>query len=104
MIFSCFYNWVDGEKESWTGKIDVVHNYGNHYEIFIVSRSSIQVFIGKSSRGIFNCMPDFHAGCHLSTVDDVFYNKEQLIYAMDNPIDGTTVAFALKKLKSVLEF
>ncbi len=104
MIFSCFYRWEDGEKESWTGKIDYIHNYGKHYEIYILSRSSIQVFIGKSSRGIFACMPDFHASCHLSNLNDIFYNKEKLIYAMDNAIDGTTIACALKQLKGVLEF
>jgi hypothetical protein len=104
MIFSCFYHWEGGERESWTGKIDYIHNYGGHYEIFILSRSSIRVFIGKSSRGIFACMPDFHASCHLSSPNDVFYNKEKLIYAMDNAIDGATIAYALEKLKDVLKF
>ena len=41
-------------------------------------------------------MPDFHAGCHLGSPNDTFYNTEKLVYAMKNKIDGITVAMALK--------
>lgn len=104
MTFSCSTTWERGETEFWDGVITRIHNYGGLYEIFILSRSSIQVFIGNSSRGLFACIPDFRAGCYLSSLDDIFYNKEKLIEAIDNTVDGTTVAFALKELVDVLKF
>jgi hypothetical protein len=49
-------------------------------------------------------MPDFQAGCHLSCLNDFFFNREKLIAALNNPVDGTTVACALKKLSDILVF
>lgn len=59
MKFSCSITWKKGETESWDGVIDKILDYGGLYEIFIKSRSSIQVFIGRSSRGIFACISTF---------------------------------------------
>ena len=104
MKFSCSITWEKGETEYWDGVIDRILDYGGLYEIFIKSRSSIQVFIGRSSRGIFACIPDFRASCHISSLDDIFYNTENLIEAIDNSVDGTTVAFALRALAGILKF
>lgn len=103
MTFQCSYRWEDG-KETWPGTIANIISYGSHYEIQIQSRSSIRVLLGKSSSGLFACMPDFGSGCHLSTLNDTFYNGERLVYALDNAVDGTTVAYALKALSGTLSF
>jgi hypothetical protein len=93
MDFQCSYRWEDG-KETWTGTITRVKSYGSHHEILI----------GKSSSGLFACIPDFDAGCHLSTLDDTFYNGERLVEVMGNAVDGTTVAYALKALSGCISF
>lgn len=102
--FRCTYQWNEYEKDDWDGSVNKIVHYGSHYEVFITSRSSLRVLIGKSSSGLFACLPDFFVGCHLSTLNDTFYNREKLIHALDNPVDGTTVAYALNAMASVLEF
>lgn len=102
--FRCSYHWDEDERDDWDGFIKGITSFGNHYEVFITSRSSIRVLIGKTTSGLFACLPDYQAGCYLSTLDDTFYNSERLIYAMENPVDGTTVACALKALAKVLDF
>jgi hypothetical protein len=102
--FHCSYCWDDGSNDVWSGTVDQIIDFGSHYEVFILSRSSLRVLIGKSSSGLFACLPDFSAGCHLSILKDTFYNSERLIRALDNVVDGKTVACALKALESVLKF
>ena len=93
MVFECVNKTKKG-KEIWTGTINSFINYGSHYEIRIVSRSSILVLLGKTSQGNFACMPDFGAGCHLANLKDEFYSTEKLTHVMGK-IDGITVASAL---------
>ena len=93
MVFQCI-NRTRKSNEAWTGSIASFINYGSHYEIRIVSRSSILVLLGKTSQGNFACMPDFGAGCHLANLKDEFYSTEKLTNVMGK-IDGITVASAL---------
>lgn len=81
-------------KERWDGEISSYKDYGSHYELIINSRSRIMVLLGKTSCGNFACMPDFGAGCHLSDLDDIFYNREKLCRVLGK-VDGITVANAL---------
>ncbi|MGI5912754.1 MAG: hypothetical protein ACOX6E_09325 [Syntrophomonadaceae bacterium] len=104
MYFSCYHQWENEKKEAWTGKVAQIYPYGSHYEIFLHSRSSIRVLVGKTCSGFFACVPDFRAGCHLSSLDDLFYNREKVLAAIDNVIDASTVAFALKHLATTLKF
>ena len=80
--------------EKWDGQITRLKKYGSHYEMLILSRSSIMVTFGKSSSGAFSCMPDFGAGCHLVDFKDLFWNTESLTRVLGK-IDGITVATAL---------
>jgi len=96
MIFQCVNQTKQG-KEIWEGTINSFINYGSHYEIWIYSRSSILVLLGKTSQGNFACMPDFNAGCHLAKLSDKFYSTEKLVKVMGK-IDGITVASALAAL------
>lgn len=102
--FRCSYHWDEDERDDWDGLIKQITCFGSHYEVIISSRSNIRLVVGKCTSGLFACLPDYQAGCGLSTLDDTFYNSEKLIYAMENPVDGTTVACALKALAEVLEF
>lgn len=105
MHFRCSFQWDEDERDDWDGCINQIIYYGSHYEVLITSRStSIRVLIGICTSGLFACLPDYQTGCGLSALDDTFYNSERLIYAMENPVDGTTVACALKALATVLEF
>ena len=104
MHFRCSYQWDPDDRDDWNGFIKRITCFGSHYEIFITSRSTIRVLIGKSTCGLFACLPDYQAGCYLSTLDDTFYNSEKLIETMENVVDGTTVACALKELAKVLDF
>jgi hypothetical protein len=96
MFFECKLEF-DNQVEHWNGCIKRFINYGSHYEIFIESRSSILVLFGRSSSGGFACIPDFQAGCHLTDLDNKFWNTEKLS-AVLGKVDGTTVASALHKL------
>ena len=91
MEFKC----LDKENNiSWFGRIDEVIGYGSHYEIRIISRSSITLVLGKTSQGGVACMPDFSAGCYLVNLCNRFWNTEKLINVLGR-VDGITVAEAL---------
>lgn len=94
MDFQCI-NKTKTKKEIWQGRITSLINYGGHIELRIESRSGILILVGKTSQGIFACMPDYNAGCYLANLKDIFYSTEKLTYAMKNKVDGITVAYAL---------
>lgn len=85
-----------GKKiESWFGMITSLTKFGSHYEFKIESRSGFIVVIGRTNYGNFACIPDYDIGCHLSTLNDLFWNSERLSSIM-NEVDAITVAHALK--------
>jgi hypothetical protein len=91
--FNCKMD-LDDKIVCWNGLIYDIHNYGNHYELKIESRSNLTVIIGCTSSGNFACIPDFNVGCHLSNLRDKFWNMERLSQIIGD-VDGTTIAFAL---------
>lgn len=87
-----------GKKiESWSGMITKLTKFGSHYELKIESRSGFIVVIGKTNLGNFACIPDYNVGCHLSTLNDLFWNSERL-RAIMNKVDAITVAHALQAI------
>jgi len=87
-----------GKKtENWSGMITKLTEFGSHYELKIESRSGFIVVIGKTSYGNFACIPDYDVGCHLSTLNDLFWNSERL-RAIMNKVDAITVAHALQAI------
>ena len=96
MDFQCI-NKKNRKNEKWSGTVVDFKNHGTHYEIKIESRSSIQVIIGRTTKGAFACIPDFGAGCHLVNPRDLFWNTEQLVRVLGK-VDGITVACALNAL------
>ncbi len=101
-VFECVCK-TKNRYERWPASITYMKNYGSHYEFQIMSRSSIRVIIGRSTSGNFACMPDYYAGCHLSDLDDIFWNKERLTKALGK-VDGITVAYALKAIADKVNF
>lgn len=93
MEFECKTS-IKGNLERWQGTVKNMINYGSHFEIFIVSRSSIYVIVGKTSRGGFACIPDWGVSCHLVKLEDFFWNSEQLVSKLGK-VDGVTVSTAL---------
>ena len=93
MIFKCRME-TKGHIEKWDGEIKNIINYGKYYELFIVSRSSIFVIFGKTSRGGFVCMPDYGVCSHLVKLSDNYWNQERLIEIMGK-VDGITIYSAL---------
>ena len=67
--------------------------------MFIESRSGIMVVAGKTTRGLFACMPDFEVGCHLVNLEDTFWNTEKLTEILGK-VDGITVSSALSHINS----
>lgn len=89
MKFKCHLN-----SETWYGDITNVIRYQNHTELFIVSRSSIMLIYGETSRGKFVCAPDFRVSSHLVELDNLFWNTENLVEVLGK-VDGITAATAL---------
>jgi hypothetical protein len=101
MLFECVMQ-TRNRKEKWTGKVTYLENYGSHFEINIISRSSLIVLFGKTSRGFFASIPDFGSGCHLVKPDDIFWNTESLSRVLGK-VDGITVATALYTIADKLK-
>lgn len=100
--FECIWR-MQNKCERWPASITYMKNFGSHYEFMIISRSSIRIIIGRSTSGNFICIPDYDAGCNLSDLDDIFWNREKLIKALGK-VDGITVAFALKHIADKVNF
>lgn len=102
--FYCKHQWENGEIEEWSGEISRILSFGSHYEIFIQSRSSMLIVIAKTSYGLFVGIPTFKSGCYISNLNDLFFNKENLIEALNNTVDGITIACAIKSIADDLSF
>lgn len=102
MIFECVRE-IDSKRERWQGIILGLREYASHCEFRIEARSGIMVVIGRTIRGWFACMPDFGAGCHISALDDLFWNTEQLTEVLGE-VDGITVASALCALAGKFDY
>jgi len=91
----------DGIKEKWFGNI-INYEEGNEIlEMWVESRSSLHIIIGKTSFGNFVCIPNFNVGCYLSRFNDLFWNSEKLSELMGD-VDGVTAAAAIKFIEHKL--
>jgi len=105
MLINCSYKPKHSkQKEYWQCKVNYVKNFGSSTEIQLTSRSSIFLTVCESSRGYLACVPDFEAGCYLADFNDTFWNTEKLSAALNNMVDGITIASALKHLSEHIKF
>ena len=82
--FVCTAPAEDGKKEQrWLGEVMVRSHSMCTAELLIYGRAS--------------CIPDVDAGCPLSRLSDIFWNRERLSAHM-NEADAVTVAHALRAL------
>jgi len=97
-IFVCSYKCKNNKNQEWLGQITMLKSYGSYVEINIISRSALWVICGKGERGFWVCIPDYNAGCELSSLNDLFFNTERLTLALKNKVDAITIAKALSLL------
>ncbi len=103
--FRCSYQWDEDERDDWDGFVEEIAYDDGVCEVCITGRGSrIRLMLGKSTLGVFACVPDYDAGCYISSLDDLYSNSDRLIRAMENIVDATTVACGLRALKGILEF
>ena len=100
MMFSCEYGEY-GVSESWDGYITKLVKLGSHYEMRIMSRSSITVIFGRSYCGYFICIPDDGASCQVAYLNQTKYITEKLILTIGE-IGASTVAYALKTVNPIV--
>ena len=82
----------------WLGEVRVKSHSMCMAELVIYGRGScINAVIGKYMSGQYICIPDIDAGCPLSRLSDIRWNKERLS-AHIRETDAITVAHALRAL------
>lgn len=87
-----------GRGEKWPGEAAVKNHSMCMAELLIYGRDScINAEAGKYMGGQYICIPDIGAGCPLSRLSDIFWNRERLSAHM-NGADAATVAHALHAL------
>lgn len=92
------FNCVNESGTTWQGEIKRYKEYGSHYFLEISAKGSgIQLYFGAASMGQwFVCIPDWDAAVIIGSLrDNISYNAEKIGAAMENFIDGHSVAKAL---------
>lgn len=99
MEFVCSAPAEEGERgQKWLGEVVVKSHSMCMAELLIYGRySCINAVIGKYMSGQYICIPDIDIGCPLSSLSDIFWNRERLSAHM-NGTDAVTVAHALRAL------
>lgn len=100
--FSCTYWWDCYNTEYWVGEITKINQKEGLCEIFIKSRSSITLLIGKSESRRFACIPNRFVSCWLGNPIDVCYNIELLSNVLKNKIEVVTMAYAIREIADIL--
>lgn len=100
MRFECS-GFISGQSKIWSAQITSSSIDNNIVDIYVQSRSSFHIIIGKSQYGNYVCVPNFNSGCYLSTLDDIFWNTEKLVRLIGE-VDGITVAKAIEYIDKTL--
>lgn len=81
--------------QKWKGNIIYMEKEGNSTLVQISGKGSRMVaVIGKYRYGNYICIPDWGIGSPLASLDDRFWNREQLERYLSRP-DAITVSEAL---------
>jgi hypothetical protein len=94
MEFECSLK-INKDFENWKGKITYYNIEDDILEMHVESRSYLHIILGRTQYGNFVCIPNYDAGCYLSTLSDFFWNSEKLSKLIGK-IDGITAAAAIK--------
>ena len=94
--------WTGGSRHP--GRAALPHK-NIHEAIVNAEGYSFHILFGSKTGGNFLCIPGWRMGCELSYLSDVFWNQRSILgddqrFGYEN---ATAVAYALKKLKDVIE-
>ncbi|CAH8721281.1 hypothetical protein P4K96_27585 [Bacillus cereus] len=91
------FNCVNENGATWQGEIKRYKEHGSHYHLEISAKGSgISLYFGRASMGQwFVCIPDRNASVIIGDLRNILYNAEKIGVAMDNEIDGHSVAKAI---------
>lgn len=99
-------DYEDSEIIHREGYIEPIKTSSEPYEANITAEGySFHILFGSQSNGMFLCIPNWHMGCELSYLEDVFWNNESILgndelFGYEN---ATAIAYALKELKSIIQ-
>ena len=88
------------------GRIQPIRMEKEPYEAVVSAEGSrFHLLFGSQYSGNFLCIPDWHIGCELSYLDDVFWNQESIAESNHafREEDVAAIAYALKTLKSMVK-
>lgn len=106
----------------------VVHYYGEDDDDYTVTQCSARIYpvklssepyeaelnamgksfhliFGSQTNGNFLCVPNWHMGCELSSLDDVSWNLNSILTDREYPMDfelSTAIAYALRELGGMI--
>jgi hypothetical protein len=101
MEFRCFQTKENSKVEYWKGTIKCLTEGKELLEMYVESRSSLHIIIGKTKYGNFVCIPNYDVGCYLSRFNDIFWNTEKLTILIGE-VDAITVATAIEYIQQKL--
>ena len=96
----------DAEVVRKEGYIEPLRIQREPYEAVVTAEGySFHILFGSQCNAKFLCIPNWHMGCELSYLDDVFWNHGSILgkdesFGYEN---ATAIAYALKELKNVIE-
>ena len=88
------------------GTIQPIRMEKEPYEAVVSAEGSrFHLLFGSQYSGNFLCIPDWHIGCELSYLNDVFWNQESIAESNHDfrEEDVAAIAYAVKRLKSMVK-
>lgn len=99
-------DYEDSDVINKAGQIELLQISQEPYEAIVNAEGySFHILFGSKTGGNFLCIPGWRMGCELSYLSDIFWNQHSILgddqrFVYEN---ATAVAYALKKLKDVIE-
>jgi len=86
----------DFKKESWNVTLETMNISTDAYEMLVSGYGSrFHIIVGSYAYGSFLCIPALGIGCELSSMTDVFWNRESIGRHL-SACDTETIICALK--------
>ena len=96
----------DSEVIQKQGQIEPIRLETEPYEAVVSAEGySFHILFGSQCNGNFLCIPDWHTGCELAGLTDVFWNVGSISGNDEsfNYENATAVAYALKELGQLIK-
>lgn len=93
--FVCSHIYDDGQYCQWLTSCQVLREGPETHEILVNGRGSeYRVVLGRSTTGLYMCIPTMNVGCGLSHLSDIFWNTSRIAEVL-NETDAVTIATAI---------